>query len=204
MPIGARILLSPLTLAVLWFGLLHWRRHLQRWIERLPLAGPLRFLLTGVPVGAILVQFTVAFGLSPDLDPRPVVNTLLYVGPWGGLILGWYLLRSRYAFDHRLPFWIGGLVGAVEEQGFMVPMAALSGDLVAAVLGAVFLIPCYGIPIAAIWVIAPDRDIPGGTGRLGWLGRVLCVVVPKVLFFALAWPSYWLLGVALGTDFLGR
>ncbi len=141
LPVWLQYLTSPFMLLIIWAVALRYRQFFIVFLGKIPLPPFLKFLIIGAPLAAVTVGFTVAFGISSDLDPNPIINTLLYVGPWGGMISGWYLLLRYYAFDYRHVFWISGFYGAIVEQGFIMPLLLLSGDVLGAFLISVYLIP---------------------------------------------------------------
>jgi len=204
LPWWLQLLLSPLMLLPLWWVLHQFREGIRLWIRRVPLPPILKFIFLGLMVGVPAVSLTVALGLNgDDLDPDPALNTLLYVGPVGGAMLGWYLLRRFYAFSYHYPFWFQGIRGVIEEQGYLVPLALLSGDVFTALLLSAYLLPAWGINIASIFVIMPAEELPQGKRQPRLLGWLLFAIVPQLTSDVFAFASYWGLGAILGRNFVG-
>lgn len=201
-PFWFQLVFSPLMIPVIWFTALYFRNQLMNFFRRFPSLPFFKFLLIGSVLAPIIVGFTVFFGLSPDLDPNPVINTLVYVGPWGGIISGWYILRHFYIFDYRHVFWISGIWGAITEQNYLMPLMLLSGDIVGAFLTTIYLIPSYAVATALMFLIMPKEQLPKGTRNPGFFGYLLFFVVPIIMFYVGAIVWYIPLGVILGRNLI--
>ena len=143
-----------------------------------------------------------------DLHPNPLINTLLYFGPFAGPLLGYYLVRRFYVFDYRHVFWISGLIGALGEpnkvatQDFVLVALLASGEMIDAILTLLTLIAAYGVPFAAIWVVMPREEMPNGTRRLGVGGWLILVIVPLIAVYLAPVISFALIDLIFGTRFL--
>jgi hypothetical protein len=221
LPWWLQIIVSPLMLPVMWFLLHRFRPAITDFIRRVPLPPLVKYLGFGLFFGVVLgLNFTISFGLQgtdhfhtgvpgADLHPNPLINTLLYFGPYGGTMLAWYLLRHFYVFDHRHVFVIAGLNGALVEpnaaavQNFVVLAMVASGQVIAGLLTLNALIPAYGVPFASIWLVMPPEELPKGRRQPRWLGYPLLVVVPLVASFVSPLVSFRVIDALFGTHFLG-
>lgn len=184
MPIVVQLLVSPLMLMVLWFALRRFREPIHRALRRLPLPGWAIFFLTGALVGiGLAANWSISFNLNgTDLHPDLWINTLLYLGIYGGVMLGWYLLKHVYAFDARHVFWIGGSVFALFEQNYVFPLMLISGNVLFAALLYPYLVVSYGVPFAVPFLMTPAEQLPRGQRRLRWGGALLGALLSLLLF----------------------
>jgi hypothetical protein len=214
LPFWLQILVSPLMLLVLWLVLHRFRGFFNTVLRSLPLPSLIKFVIFGLLVGVVLgVNWTISFNQSgtdisatgvagADLHPDLVMNTLLYFGPFGGVMLAWYLIGYLYRFTYHHVFWIEGIRGALTEQGFIMPFTLLAGDLLGAVVLLVHLIPAYGVCFASIFLIMPPEELPQGMRKPRFGGYLVFALFPLMMFYLCAVIWYWLLDVMLGTDFL--
>lgn len=204
LPPWLRVAVSPLMLFVQWSALVALRPRWQALLRRVPLAPPAKFLVLGLFLAIVLGNnFAVSFDLgTPDLDPDPLRNTLLYVGPYGGRLCAYYALRHVYVFGHEYVFWTSAFLGAIGEQGRLIPRALLAGDPLTALIALAAVVPAYGVPFASAFVVLPPEELPDPGRRPGLRDHlvVLACLVASFHLGALAW--YALLDAALGTRVL--
>jgi hypothetical protein len=199
-PLALRVAVSPLGLFVLWIALLWFRAPLQAVIRRISLPGWAKFALVGLLFGICLAaNFSISFNIyGQDIHPDPLLNTALYIGIYGGVMLGWYILKAIYAFNYRHVFWIGGLVFSMFEQNYILPLTILGGGIVLAPLLLAYLVVSYGVPFATPFLMMPEEELPQGQRKLGRLGYVLCAALPLLLFIVCGNVWFWLLDRLLG------
>jgi hypothetical protein len=220
LPVVVQILISPLMLPVLWFALHHYRQPLSNLIRRVRLPAVVKYLGFGLVTCVVLgVNLSISFGLSgtdhyqtgvpgADLHPNPLINTLLYFGPYAGTLLAWFLLRCWFQFGEWHVFWLAGLAGALTEPNktattdFIVLQMLLSGEPFDALLSLLALIGAYGVPLASIWVIMPAEELPHGQRRVGCLGLMLLWIIPLIASFVSPIISFALIDLIFGTRFL--
>jgi len=204
LPLWQRLLVSPLMLPVQWFTLLSLRERLASLLRRVPLPAFGLYLVLGLFLATVLGNnFAIGFGLDgKDLHPDPLINTVLYFGPYGGILIALHMMRRFYAFSYPQVFWMTGLLGALTEQNFLVPLMLLSGNLLGACLLLFNVIPAYAVAFSSIWAIMPQERLPQGARRLGVGGVLLFLVLAVVLFYACAIVWYGLLDLIFGTAFL--
>ncbi len=142
-------------------------------------------------MAAILAQWAVCLntcGHNPalgvpgaDLSPNLFTNILFYILPCGGTQLAFYILRRFYQFGYWHVFWITGLLGSLEEGSGYVLQPLLAGDIFSAVITYLVLIPAYAVPLASIFLIFPDNELPHGKRLPKLLGYLLLVALPWIL-----------------------
>lgn len=195
-PIALRVIASPLGLLVLWVALHRFREPIHNLVRRAALPPWLMFSLLGLVFGiGVAANFSISFNIyGQDIHPDPALNTVLYVGIYGGVMLGWYLLKMAYALTYRHVFWIGGLTFAMFEQNYILPLTVLGGGIVLAPFLLVYLVVSYGVPFATPFLMMPEEQLPQGRRRLGVLGYLLCIALPLLLFNLLGGAWFWLVG----------
>lgn len=175
---------DPATLAplVLWV-LLHAVRGRARAVVRaLPLPAALRFSLVGTLCGLALAM---RFATRQPVDGAGGVYFAVY---W--VVLGsWLLLRGAWAFNYHHVFWIGGAAFALAEENRAVVRALWNGDLLGGSLLLAYLIPTYGLPFAAAFMLVPQEDLPRARLRPGWIACATCAMLPLALYkyWGIAW-----------------
>jgi len=184
-----RLLLSPLLLAVLWFGVLRWREPIRRRLRWLPLPPVLNYLLAGVPLVLLAVCCATGFGLVRDGDPR--LNVLREAGPWLGLLAALWFARRHYALTPPAVFWLLGALGAVAAQRFALPVALWHGHWLTAALLFCYAVPVYGGALALVLHALPPEQLPAGRARLDWRAVGLAAAAMLVAFtgLALGWSA---------------
>jgi hypothetical protein len=199
-PLALRVAVSPLGLFVLWMALLRFRAPIHAFVRRLAMPGWLKFALLGLVFGiGLAANFSISFNIyGQDIHPNPLINTVLYVGIYGGVMLGWYILKSIYAFTYQHVFWIGGLVFSTFEQNYILPLTILGGGILLAPLLLAYLVVSYGVPFATPFLMMPEEELPQGGRPLGWLGYTLCVVLPLLLFVVGGNAWFWLIDQLVG------
>lgn len=207
LPIWVVWLISPLMIPAQWFLLLRFRSSLSRNIASIKLPVVIKFIIAGLFLATVLGNnFAIYFDLYhndiPEFWNNPILNTVVgYFGPYGGLMLGWLLLRRWFAFDYRHVFWIEGIMGALTEQNYIFPLTLLSGSIIGALVLLFHLIPVYGVPLASVWVVMPKDQLPQGGRKPGFWGYILFIVLPRVAFYLGAILYYRLLDVIFKTHY---
>jgi hypothetical protein len=180
-----RLLLSPLLLAVLWFGVLHWREQIRRRLRWLPLPPVVNYLLAGGPLVLLAVCCATGFGLVDGGDAR--LNVARAVGPWLVLLIAVWFARGHYALSPPTVFWLLGLLGAVAAQRFAVPVALWHQHWLTAILSFCYAVPVYGGALALVLHVMPPEQLPGGKARLDWRAIALAAAAMALAFTGLAW-----------------
>ena len=184
-----RLLLSPLLLAVLWFGVLHWRERFRRGLRWLPLPPLVNYLLVGVPLVLLAVVCASGFGLVNDGDPRLAVAR--EVGPWLVLLVAVWFAARHYALTPPVVFWLLGMLGAVAAQRFALPVALWHEHWLTAVLLFCYAVPVYGGTLALVLHVMPPEQLPAGGARLDWRAIGLAAAAMALAFtvLALGWSA---------------
>ncbi|HGG05412.1 MAG TPA: hypothetical protein ENK28_08125 [Aliiroseovarius sp.] len=188
---------APDTMLLIWpaFVLVwFWRAPLSRMAARLPwpptLTLILAFILTGLVTEVLAWSSDVLRGadIPVTFHPQLLVDLTLAIGFYGGLGIGWAILRRYFHFSLWQIFLISALYGVVIEQDGAIAMFLVSNILsspLEALLFATYVALVYGafatLPFAII-----NPSLPG-TSR-SW-GRT-----PLALTFAILFPR---LGFAL-------
>lgn len=215
LPFSMQIILSPLPLFIIWFLLHKYRQQLTNFTSLIPIPSFIKYMLLGFLFSVVLgLNSTICYGicgtdtgqsgvLGADIHPNPFINSLLYLGPYGGVLLAYYLLRKFYEFGYQFVFWMSSIYFAITEQGFMPILMLISGNILS-LFTIIFLIAVHGIFFASVWLIMPKEQLPPGSRKPKLLGYTLGLVLPFILFFACATIYYWTLDTIFGTNFSNK
>lgn len=184
---GLRLLISPLMPLVAWV-LLHAARHRARaLVARLALPPAARFAVVGAGCGLVLALKFAAHGELAGASHWGA-SVLAYFLVYAGVLAAWLVLRSVWALTYHHVFWIGGLAFALVEENHAVLRTLATGDQLGAALLLAYLIPIYGLPFAATFMLVPPGDLPRTGRRPGLAACIACALLPLSLY------KYW--GVA--------
>lgn len=195
----SRALVSPLAPLALWFALHALRHRARQGIRGLELNPAVRFALVGAMCGlALATKFAAHGALSTAPDMPWGLAVLAYFAVYWVVLGAWLLMRGVWSFSHHHVFWIGGLAFALIEENRAVLRAFASGDYLGASLLLAYLIPVYGLPFAATFMLVPTEDLPRARFRPGFMACVACALLPLALYkyWGVAW--HVLLGNPLG------
>jgi hypothetical protein len=187
---GLRLLISPIMPLFAWV-LLHAVRHpVRRMVARLALHGALRFAIVGSACGLVLALKFAAHGELAGATAWPWgVSVLAYFAVYCGVLFAWLLLRGVWAFSYHHVFWIGGLAFALVEENHAVLRTFATGDTLGGSLLLAYLIPIYGLPFAAPFMLMPPGDLPHASRSPGFAACVACALLPLSLYkyWGIAW-----------------
>src|SRR4051794_40315108 len=109
----------PLSMGGLWWLSTRFPHWLRRMAARVP--GPLwlRFLCVGL-VSTDLVMENLAIAFHGDLHPNLAVNSFLWLGAYGGALLGWWGVTRLFAFSPTQVFIAYAIKGVAVEQNFLI------------------------------------------------------------------------------------
>lgn len=179
-PTPIQVAVSPVLIPAVWFAAHTWRRPISEALARLRAPGWLIFFSLGLALSLITVGSTIGFGLTvraADDLPR-AASTLVYVGPWLGLLAAVWWVRRRWRLGPHHLFWLLGISGAAAEYNGLLPVLLFDGQLTRALLLAIYLIPAYGVGVAATLGLMPDTKLPAtkrppNIKALLWLGLAM-------------------------------
>ncbi len=184
---------GPISLSLIWWAVLWFRKTLQQWSRALSLPVWLKFLLIGLVFSDVIME-NLAISFKGDLHPNLFWNSVLWLGAYAGVLLGWWLMAHFYALTPWQVFFIYGLKGVIVEQDFMVPLMIWKKQLLMAFLVIPYLMVVYAAAVAPVFVLLQD-ELPKPQRRLGWIGMALAILLPMVLFYAGAF--IWFKAVSL-------
>jgi hypothetical protein len=188
--------IAPLSLSLIWWLVLSYRRSLQGLASKLPFPVWVKFLVIGLFFTDVVMN-NLAVSFKGDFHPNLFLNGILWLGAWVGVLLGWWLLAQFYHLTAWQVFFVYGIKGVIVEQDFLVPLTIWSGQLVNAFLVIPYLIVVYGAGIAPVFAIL-EKELPRPERRLNWVGVLLAVVVPMVSFYAGAFVWFKLMEELFG------
>ncbi|NUS73367.1 MAG: hypothetical protein HOQ05_08175 [Corynebacteriales bacterium] len=158
----AMLPLSPVLIPVIWGGIHLWQGDIRAFLANSAIPGWVLFGILGLLLSTITIGATIGFGVRERAasDIPAAASTLVFIGPWAGLLAATWLARRRWKFRSYHAFWTLGALGALTEQGGAMPTALLEGDIVGGLLLAVYLVPAYGVGVAATLGVMPERKLP--------------------------------------------
>ena len=187
---AVRALVSPLAPLGLW-ALLHALRHRVRGAVRgLRLPAAVRFSFVGTVCGlGLALKFAFHREISGGAPLGWGLTVLAYFAVYWAVLGAWALLRSAWAFTYHHVFWLGGFAFALVEENHAVLRTCASGDYLGAALLLAYLIPVYGLPFAATFMLVPSEDLPRTRRRPGFVACLACAVLPLALYkyWGIAW-----------------
>lgn len=192
LPAPLRLALSPVLVAALWGAMVRWGPQARRWLAGQSVPGVVIFGLSGLLVATLALGSTIGFGtVAPFAADLPTgTSTLGVIGPAVGLLAATWLVLLRWQLQPPHVFWVLGLLGALGAGGLL--SALVGGDVVGAVLLAVYLVPVYGSgPAIALGLVTPEKR-PVGARPPTWAAFAVLAVA---LWGCFAIASYLWLGI---------
>jgi hypothetical protein len=186
----------PVSLCLVWWLVLFFREPLQRFTAWLRLPLFLKFLLLGLFFNDVVME-NLAVSFKGDLHPNLFLNCFLWLGPYAGVLVGWWLLARFYSFSPWLVFLLYGIKGVIIEQDFLVAKLLLSKQFLAVAVFIPIVAVVYGASVAPVFV-ALEKELPRPPRRLGLLGPVLAIGVPALLFYGFAFVWFKLVALIFG------
>ena len=188
--LAVRLLVSPLMPLFAWFVLHAIRHPVRALIRGLGLPRAARFAAVAAACGITLAVKFAAHGAASGASPWPWgVSVAAYFLVFAGLLVAWLVLRSIWALSYQHVFWIGGLAFALVEENHAALATLARGDPLGAALLLAYLLPIYGLPFAAVFMLVPQEDLPRARLRPGLVACAACALVPLALYkyWGIAW-----------------
>ena len=186
----------PVSLFLVWGLALFFRVPLQRFAAWLHLPLFLKFLLIGLFFNDVVME-NLAVSFKGDLHPNLLLNGFLWLGPYAGVLVGWWLLARFYSFSPWLVFLLYGIKGVLIEQDFLLAKLLLSKQFLAAVVFIPIIAVVYGASVAPVFV-ALEKELPRPVRKPGLFGAIMAIVVPALLFYGFAYLWFKLVEVVFG------
>jgi hypothetical protein len=130
----------------------------------------------------VVVGENLGIGFRGDIHPNLAVNSLLWVGSYLGLLVGWWILARRYLWTPWQVYWLSGLIGLAIEQNYLIPRMLVRGEVIEAFLLAPFIHAVYGSIMAPLFAILGPY-LPVHDRRPGIGAKLLALLLPSALFF---------------------
>lgn len=186
---AARAVVSPIAPLVLWLLLHAIRTPAREALRAVPLPAAVRFSLVGSVCGlALALRFATHRELAAGATDFGLTTGVYFAVYW--VVLGsWILLRAAWAFSYHHVFWIGGVAFALAEENHAVARALANGDYLGGSLLLAYLIPTYGLPFAAAFLLVPPEDLPRARLAPGFVACATCAMLPLALYkyWGIAW-----------------
>jgi hypothetical protein len=173
--------LGPISLALVWWLVLRFRRQLQSLAEKINPPLLIKFLLIGL-FFSVVVMDNLATSFKGDLTSNLFLNDVMWVGPYIGVLTAWWLLSRFYLFTEWQVFFLYGFKGIIVEQDFLIPIMAWKGQLLTAILTIPLVLVVYGSAVAPVYV-ALEKQLPRPARKTGWAAMVLGIIFPGILFY---------------------
>jgi hypothetical protein len=188
--------LGPVSLCLVWWLVLFFCEPLQRFAAWLHLPLFFKFLLIGLFFNDVVME-NLAVSFEGDLHPNLFVNCFLWLGPYAGVLVGWWLLARFYSLSPWLVFLLYGIKGVLIEQDFLVAKLLLAKQFLAIGVFIPIVAVVYGASVAPVFV-ALEKELPRPPRRLGVLGAILAIGLPAVLFYGFAFVWFRLVALIFG------
>jgi len=185
-------LIAPQHILVAVSLLICWkRRTLRAWLHRMPAPAWLKYALLGT-FYSVLIGESLGVNLQGDLHANLLINSFLWLGSYAGILAAWWLLARRYTWTPGQVFALCGLLGVQIEQDFLITRMLLGGQVIEALLAAVFIHAIYAAlftPAVLVGIEPPARELPAP----GLIAKGLAIFGPMILFYiGSLWIFAWL------------
>lgn len=208
-PFVVQLLLSPLSVGLVWWLILRYRQQLQGLVRRIPLPPLLKYVVLGSVLAAFVFNnFAISFNLNRnDIikgdDPAILFNSFLWIGSFATMLLVYYLFAYRYRIAPEAVFWVSGLIGVVIEQNFLVPIMLATLNPFALIFFFA-LLPVYGATYGAIWLLMPPEQLPQGSRAPTRVSYVVLAFLAALAFYLGAALWWGMSDLLFGTRLLSE
>ena len=173
--------LGPISLALVWWLVLRFRRNLQSLAGKMSLPLLIKFLLIGL-FFSVVVMDNLATSFKGDLTSNLLLNDIMWIGPYVGVLTAWWLLSRFYQFTAWQVFFLYGFKGIVVEQDFLIPLMFWKSQYLAALLTIPLVLVVYASAVAPVYV-ALENELPKPLRKTGWTAMALGVILPGIFFY---------------------